>query len=135
MTEQTLTQRLQQTALAGVHPPPRNGLDEVERIAAGLGFAVSHIDLNGCADKAGFFRLAGQALNFPAWFGNNWDALADCLGDLSWMPASGYVIIIKHTDEFRRKAKTDFSTAVELFTEATGEWAEKGVPMWFFIAH
>jgi hypothetical protein len=28
-----------------------------------------------------------EDLRLPDWFGRNWDALADCLTDLSWWPA------------------------------------------------
>ncbi len=34
-----------------------------------------------------------RALDFPDWFGANWDALEDCLGDLSWRRGDGHVLI------------------------------------------
>lgn len=33
------------------------------------------------ADKAESLRLFAEVLRFPAWFGHNYDALADSLGD------------------------------------------------------
>src|SRR5690606_7438472 len=59
----------------------RGGLDDVAR---GLGFAAVAIDLSGCRDKDEAFERFAAALRFPDWFGRNWDALADCLDDLSW---------------------------------------------------
>ncbi|GAA1854249.1 barstar family protein [Myceligenerans crystallogenes] len=42
-----------------------------------------------------------EALNdqfrFPAYFGWNWDAVHDCLGDLSWIPADRYVVAIENS--------------------------------------
>jgi hypothetical protein len=33
------------------------------------------------------------ALSFPDWFGGNWDALEDSLGDLSWRKGEGHVLV------------------------------------------
>lgn len=33
-----------------------------------------------------FFNLIGQALLLPDYFGGNWNALDDCMRDLSWLP-------------------------------------------------
>lgn len=39
--------------------------------------------------------IAG-ALQFPAWFGHNWDALEDCLGDLSWRQhGAGHLLLFE----------------------------------------
>ncbi|MGH3609345.1 MAG: barstar family protein, partial [Pseudonocardiaceae bacterium] len=35
----------------------------------------------------------GSALDFPAWYGRNLDALHDCLADLSWQPIGEHVLI------------------------------------------
>ena len=48
------------------------------------------IDLAGCTDKAELLARIARTLRFPDWFGHNWDALADCLCDLSWLPADAY---------------------------------------------
>ncbi|WP_328917156.1 MULTISPECIES: barstar family protein [unclassified Streptomyces] len=44
------------------------------------------LDLTGVGDRQGFMDRAAADLRLPDWFGRNWDALADCLTDLSWWP-------------------------------------------------
>ena len=40
------------------------------------------INCAGIADRKEFHRLLAQTLSFPEWYGNNLDALYDCLTDL-----------------------------------------------------
>lgn len=37
-----------------------------------------------------------QRLRFPDYFGGNWDALWECIRDLSWLPAGP--VVLKHHD-------------------------------------
>jgi hypothetical protein len=46
----------------------------------------------GTDDKELLLRLIAAALNFPGYFGFNWDALDECLGDLSWIGPGDVVI-------------------------------------------
>src|SRR3546814_19315064 len=84
----------------------REGLDEVARE---LGHAVAAIDLAGCRDKDDVLDRFAAALPFPDWFGRNWDALADCLGALSWWPAGGSLLLPDPPDAWR-PARTDPTT-------------------------
>jgi RNAse (barnase) inhibitor barstar len=38
------------------------------------------------ASKKKLFAVLADKLHFPRYFGRNWDAVDECLGDLSWMP-------------------------------------------------
>ncbi|MGH2483438.1 MAG: barstar family protein [Candidatus Limnocylindria bacterium] len=62
----------------GDEPSPDEG-----QVVGAIGEVLSKPDL---------FRAIAAALAFPGWFGWNWDALHDCLRDLSWMPAVPVVI-------------------------------------------
>lgn len=42
----------------------------------------------GIEDKSSLLRLIAELLSFPSYFGQNWDALDECLGDLSWIKQS-----------------------------------------------
>jgi hypothetical protein len=44
------------------------------------------LDLTGVRDRQAFMDACAAHLRLPDWFGRNWDALADCLTDLSWWP-------------------------------------------------
>ncbi|SHN34109.1 barstar family protein [Actinacidiphila paucisporea] len=44
------------------------------------------LDLTGVGDRQAFMDRCTADLGLPEWFGRNWDALADCLTDLSWWP-------------------------------------------------
>jgi hypothetical protein len=43
--------------------------------------------------KAEALDAIGVALNFPAWYGRNLDALHDCLVDLSWQDPDEHVLV------------------------------------------
>jgi hypothetical protein len=45
------------------------------------------LDLAGVGDRQSFMDRSTADLHLPDWFGRTWDALADCLTDLSWWPA------------------------------------------------
>lgn len=44
------------------------------------------LDLTGVASRQAFMDRVSDDLRLPSWFGRSWDALADCLTDLSWWP-------------------------------------------------
>jgi hypothetical protein len=42
--------------------------------------------------QASLFDEMAAALQFPYYFGENWDAVDECLADLEWLPADAYVL-------------------------------------------
>jgi hypothetical protein len=48
----------------------------------------------GTRGKRELLSLLARQLSFPDYFGFNWDALDDCLRDLSWLPAGKRVVIV-----------------------------------------
>jgi RNAse (barnase) inhibitor barstar len=101
--------------------------------AGALSFSSARIDLAGCMDKAGLLERTARALYFPDWFGHNWDAWFDCLVDLGWRPAPGYVLIFEHADELRRDSPEVFDTAVSILEEVAKVWERRNVPLRVFI--
>jgi RNAse (barnase) inhibitor barstar len=108
--------------------------DAVLDAAAAAGLCCVRIDLAGCQGKADLLARIADALEFPWWFGQNWDALADCLGDLEWLPAEGYVLLLENPGELQRAAPQDYATAAEVFADATQGWRERNTPFWVFIS-
>ena len=95
-----------------------------------LDFGVARIDLSGCGDKTELLARLARGLRFPSWFGGNWDALADSLGDLSWLSAPGYLLLLDHCSGLREDEADDFATLLEILDEAARAHAERGVPFW-----
>jgi RNAse (barnase) inhibitor barstar len=104
--------------------------DEIEQAAAGAGLTVIRIDLKGLASKAGLLGRVARALNFPDWFGKNWDALNDCLTDLSWLDGRGWVIIFENSKHLAARKPQVFHSAVEVFQSANDYWRRAGKPFW-----
>ena len=47
----------------------------------------------------GLFDEISAACQFPYYFGENWPAFAECLGDLDWMNASRFVLLITEFEQ------------------------------------
>lgn len=118
---------------SGVYHTPQTGMPELLAAAEEAGFAVFRIDLATVRDKASLFERLATALEFPDWFGHNWDALADCLGDLSWLQADGYLILLENCDGFRTGHGGDFATALQVFSSASDAWRDERVPFWTLV--
>lgn len=104
--------------------------DALAEAAAALGFAVSRIDLSQCRDRAAMLQAFARALRFPDWFGHNFDALGDSLGDLSWLPAPGYLLLVEHADAWRQADDENFATLLDVLNEAAVAWGDQGTPFW-----
>ncbi len=98
--------------------------------ANALDFSVAAANLETADDKDALLDEIAAALAFPATFGGNWDALADSLGDLSWLPAPGYVLLLDHSTGLRESAPDDFAILLEILDEAARIHARAGVPFW-----
>jgi RNAse (barnase) inhibitor barstar len=92
------------------------------------------IDLAGCTDKATLLARFATALRFPDWFGHNWDALSDCLTDLSWLPARHYRVELAQAQALRTAAPETLDTALEILGEAAQFWANEGVVFEFALS-
>jgi RNAse (barnase) inhibitor barstar len=105
----------------------------LEALGATLDLATVRIDLAGCEDKAAFLERTAGALAFPAWFGHNWDAFYDCLTDLGWRPARGYLLLFEHADAMRSHAPEALDTALAILEDAASAWRTRAVPFRAFL--
>ncbi len=111
-------------------PPPRSDPNQ-----PGTDAQVDiRIDLAGCKDKATLLARFASALQFPDWFGHNWDALADCLTDLSWLTAQHYRIELAQPQALRTAAPEVLDTALEILAEAAEFWASEAVVFEFALS-
>src|SRR5947209_15322277 len=58
------------------------------------------------------FGEFSAALQFPYYFGNNWAAFDECLADLDWLPAKGYILIISEASTLLSEARADRATFI-----------------------
>jgi RNAse (barnase) inhibitor barstar len=61
--------------------------------------AVRRIRGSRSRSTTGLFDELAAALQFPAYFGANWNALSDVLSDLRWLPADEYLLVVEDADE------------------------------------
>lgn len=102
-------------------------------VADAHGFGTYRIDLTAVADKAALMQCLQDALQFPEWFGRNWDALEDCLTDMSWHDDVGYVLLVDGGRELRRHDKALFLTLADVLKSAADYWRGAERPFWAFF--
>jgi RNAse (barnase) inhibitor barstar len=101
--------------------------------AEAKGYGIFSIDLAGIADKAGLMEELQNTMHFPEWFGRNWDALEDCLTDMSWSDCPGYVLLIRGGGALRRHHKPLFDALVDVLKSAADYWRGHERPFWGFF--
>lgn len=67
-------------------------------------------------DKAILLSLFSHLLQFPDYFGNNWDAFEECLRDLSWLPEGP--VVLAHSDLPLANEPLNAQTYISVLEEA-----------------
>jgi RNAse (barnase) inhibitor barstar len=98
-------------------------------VAKRAGFAFFHIEGKNITRKEQLLNHVATALHFPGDFGHNWDALEECLTDLEWVDADGYLIYYDHIDGLLTEHPDQFETLVEILRDAVASWKEDGTAM------
>lgn len=110
-------------------------LDTLDAAAHAEGHLVRRISLAGCHAKDDLLQRIAKSLAFPSTFGANWDALADCLGDLEWLPdAGGYAWLFDHAGDLRDASENDFDMLCDVLEDACAGWRDHGTPCFAFLA-
>jgi hypothetical protein len=52
-----------------------------------------------CGTSTELFRECATALQFPYYFGYNWDAFEECIRDLDWICAERLIVFVSYLDE------------------------------------
>src|SRR5688572_8551105 len=102
--------------------PEHADVKAVQACAKRNGFAFFHIEGKNIARKEQLLNHVATALHFPDEFGHNWDALEECLTDLEWVDADGYLIYYDHIDGLLAAHPDQFETLVEILRDAVASW-------------
>ncbi|RJG01823.1 barnase inhibitor [Noviherbaspirillum sedimenti] len=109
---------------------------DLQQEAARLG---QHFLYAYCADattKQQVLGIIASAFHFPKHFGKNFDALEDCLTDLTHKSGQqpGFLIVLEqlpNTPKFDKEAR---ETLLDVFRDAADFWADKKVPFRVFYS-
>ena len=118
--------------LAGHEPPGIHlwhaafDVADVRHSVEHAGWALAHVDgWTGGDTKAAFLAAVGEALRFPDYYGQNFDALADCLHDIGH-GVDGVVLLWDGWGTLARADEKAFSIALSVL--GTRVNADRGVP-------
>ena len=118
-----LAERLRDPSRSGVY---RTGRAEVVAAAAGEGrLDLAQVSLERCERKEPLLQTIAAVLGFPQWFGGNWDALEDCLGDLSWRSGDGHVLLF---ERFENLPSDERGVLVDVLASSAEYWAARQRP-------
>jgi RNAse (barnase) inhibitor barstar len=86
--------------------------------------ALAHL-MGPVTSRAEALDAIGAALNFPAWYGRNLDALYDCLVDLSWQPQGEHVLVWAGHRDLEAADPDAYRAVLAVLDEATAATSER----------
>ena len=86
-----------------------------------------------CGTLKGLLCELSAAFHFPAYFGENWDALDECLCDLDWLCFERIALVVDSFEAilpFDRKGK---QTLLAVLQTAVDHWQAEGIAFDVYI--
>lgn len=129
-----LQRALTQTRIPGIYRiESKATLATLRAETESVEWRLFYLDGSKIRDKKTFLDKIARAMEFPAYFGRNWDAFNDCLTDLGWAPAQGYVVLFQAPERLVKNSPADWDVAIDIFSSAIEFWQEQGTPLYLLL--
>ena len=101
----------------------KKGRTYEEAMTAVPGYVVRTFDGRKCHTKAGLLGECARVLDFPSYFGKNWDAFEECVTDLQWLPAPGYLFVITDAEQVLPDHDEEYEAFLAILEQSGTVWA------------
>jgi len=71
-----------------------------------------------CHSKDDLFSKWSRELGFPAYFGRNWDAFEEMIGDLDWLSVPRVLLVVEKSQELLAGHPADFACLMDILVKA-----------------
>ena len=93
--------------------------------------AVRIIRGKRCGAAGDLFDEFARGLDFPPYFGRNWDALEDCLTDLEWLSAEAFVVVMTNAELVLKNDPEGWKTMTGILAASAKHWDSADPPASF----
>lgn len=76
----------------------------------------------GVSDVSGLMDAVAEAMNFPKYFGENWNALSDCLRDFNWIEETNILIVHKEVPNLENE---QLSVYIDILKDSVSDWTQE----------
>ena len=111
---------------------PERNLEIIDTMVKGFvdqGIQVFYLEGREINSKKSFLNKAAEVMQFPKYFGHNWDAFDECITDLGWVPAKRYVVIYNKPNLFAEANPLDWQIAYDTLQSSVEYWRSTETPM------
>jgi RNAse (barnase) inhibitor barstar len=108
-------------------------IKEIERLKQDKGTKVYVLDGNRIVDSTSLFQEFATAMQFPEYFGHNWDALKDCLTELDGHEVDRYIITIDKLDRFITKDPSQWTNFLDVCKSVVEYWQDTETPVYILL--
>ena len=87
------------------------------------GAYVARIATEAIVDESSLYDVLQVVLRLPDYFGRNWNALHECLRDLSWIPERD--VLLLHDGLPRKLGTEDTATYLDVLEDSVRFWKNR----------
>lgn len=90
-------------------------------------FHVASIEYDASYSELSLIDQIDREFCFPDYFGRNWNAVDECLSDLSWLPSKAFCCFFIGSSQSKKEDKRIYDLLIDIFKCAGNVWKERGV--------
>ncbi len=113
---------------------PAQAAAEQARYTPRIDTAIVEVDAIPIDGKSALLLAVATAMAFPRYFRPGWDSLSECLSDLTWLPASAFLVVIRNARKLWERCPGDALKFVEVWLRCARSWQAEGVPFRLVLA-
>lgn len=108
-------------------------IGKLESAAKNARLSLHKLDLSAARGKHDLLAIFAKTLDFPPYFDKNWDAFDECLSDLEWLDAPGWVLVLAGASLFEPRDQESLATTLEVLRSVAEYWSQESKPFWAIV--